>query len=413
MRGNEDMSQLTASEIALKDLGREIERIRREAAEQFKVAGNTEQEPANMRATLSNLLIVICEPCAKNTRMQIDAIIDTLAVQHPSRFFVVRCQTSENDHLTAETRSRCVQARSGAGICTEEVYLGIPASRADVVPNLLLSLLVPDIETVLLLLHDIEDLASHGFSPMVDSLASMVDVLMYDSATFSAYHNGIESIIALLAQEPSSGFQGAIARDVAWLRIKRWQELVIEQFVAQQFVPVPGEVRQLGITQYSLQQNRQILSPESALLLAWCLDCLHWSVCEAKKISQEKLSIRCENSDGQETSIVIETLETACPSELGDHIESVRIAAGAGAGSMEVSILRELVTQSAEVSVSVTADGSGSLQSCDYSVRRVPFTTPSYSEIISSRIGTQRIHSQRERCVQLAQILSEVVLESS
>ena len=400
------MSLLT-KDIQLSDVATAIDSIRKQAATLVDERVDASQEQTHMRATLSNLVVLVCEPCSKNISSHIDAVIATLAVQHPSRFFILRCLEGGSGGVSATVTSRCVLAQSGHGICTEEVSLKVTPQGAEVVPNFLLSLLVPDIETVLLLLNDPADLQQSGFGELVSRLSSMVDVLMYDSAAFEQYDTGVDSILKLLEQEPASGFSGASARDMAWLRLKRWQELLIEQFRAQKFVEVPGAVQKIRISQAS-RNPKDGVCPETVLLMSWFLECLDWSVERVSTTSSGEIVFNCADKQGNLVALeVISSVDTQRQFVNGDRVREVVVTTGAGTGNMRVAISRDSETPIAEIAVSVTADGSGSLASCDYSVRRVPFVVPGYDQIVSSRIVAQRVHTQRERCVHLAKDVAE------
>ena len=209
-----------------------------------KAHGEKDQS-MRIRATLSNIIMLLPPSPDKKINSRIDALIESLCIVHPSRFFIIEMLDSSADggDLRTAVSSRCVLASSGSHVCSEEIYISVKPAAAQHIPNLLLSNLVPDVAADLLLLGNplagdcpVEE---QGVLQLVAASDRMSDRVIFDSSRFESFGECLQSIIAQSsddAGQSSFGVSGIYSeqnykfRDVNWRRLRRWRSLVREQF---------------------------------------------------------------------------------------------------------------------------------------------------------------------------------------
>ncbi len=394
-------------EVPAGSLSKEIDRIRREASEldAEKEALLSGKAAPRVHATLSNLIILVSEQAPSVSEEVIEDLLTNLCVSHPSRFFLVKYD--EKAEMATAVSSRCVLANSGKHICSEEIFVTVGAEKYSPVPNLLLSLLVPDIQTVVLLLCDPTAEGStatnpDGFSGLFDGLASMSDVIVYDSSLFTQFAEGYRRVEQVRDLEPKPGFQGTIVRDANWARLRRWQELIVSQFSAQCFVE---DARNVQTMRFHQSGDTTRVAAEAILLAGWCAGNRGWNCDSIESRDDTKIVLSCRNASDNPTSIefVLDKSEGVAA------LQQVEIEVCTDGGQMVVSVKRE-ADQTAELSTHLSATASGQPDSCDFSVRKVPFARKPLDEIVSHRIGAQATnqHQQRGECeaVKIAELLA-------
>lgn len=317
---------------------RELVKIWREAAaadaaEESSAHSSGEIAP-RLRATLCNLILVGGAVTDSSVQRYVDSVITELCVAHPSRFFVVDLESelpavggggpeavSETSKLVQTgVSSRCVLANSGAHLCSEEVYVRATPAGVVVVPNLLTSLLVADVEVVLALVVDpllVNNLDSSApMDRLLVGLRPLVDKLVYDSSTFVDYRQSLECLLRFgrvgatsVTADGTLQFDGAhqvTVRDLNWQRTKRWRTLIAEQFSGQRFER--GEEAVAGVRLEACCDGdalgRGIVPADVLLLAGWFVASLRYKL-TGVRTGSGSLILQCQNTAGAERQIEI------------------------------------------------------------------------------------------------------------
>ena len=369
------------------------------------------------RVTLDNLVLLnrVSDHCV--SAEQIDRVIEEICFAHPSRIFVLdyiandeasSSNSAELKDLVARVGSRCMQAANGERVCSEEVYLKVPASGVAVVPNLITSLLVPDVQSTLVLMSDPLSFSERPkYYEFSDSLAAISDLVIYDSSLFKVFDRSYDRVAELRDLDPAPGFSERRIRDLNWGRIERWKALIAESFEAELIERSASSIREIRC---ETECNRfGSFSAESLLLLGWCL---------------AKLGLHCETTDkgaeGVQLSLLEQNenqlrfrLQSEAPSKLkflqDNSLEITLVRAGQSgnrcaanctsrlsflmnnsAGDFELTLKRDTNRSLCELSTNMSAESSGENTSCDLNLRTAPFRTPELSELLSARAADQR-----------------------
>jgi len=136
----------------------------------------------------------------------------------PSRAFVLVESDDRDDGAALEAwiSSHCVLGGHGKQVCCEQITLRARRDAGDALAAQLLSLLVPDLPTVLWWPDgDIE-------SRLLARIAREVDRLIIDSAAFTHAETGLRALAALAERGTATA---TTVDDVAWARLDAWREL--------------------------------------------------------------------------------------------------------------------------------------------------------------------------------------------
>ena len=284
-----------------------IGKLWREAAELDQA--KADDKKARIKATLSNLIMLADEESQSFICGSLDELITELCIGFPSRFFVVGLNSEE---LALETgvSSRCVLARSGSHVCSEEVYVRGGGSTADLIPNLLLSLLVPDVESTLLLLSDP---LGRGFDSNVilSSLSrskTWADRLLYDSSTFEKYGQSVSSLFDTFLSEGEGGAKlSTQIVDLQWLRLERWRSLIAEQFDSAALGDPRSDIARLGLRVKA--KGADSVPGDAFLLASWIVSALSWGCPNKAKVEANKVSWRLQTQERAAVELEIEWSE--------------------------------------------------------------------------------------------------------
>ncbi len=300
------------------NIAAELERIRQEA-----VRIDLEQDTANggaaaarFKVTLFNLIIFVSRHAQAVAADVIDELIGKLCISCPSRFFVIEygCDGAQaecvcDSKVVTSVSSRCVLANSGLHVCSEEVYLSVRPKSLPVVSNLLLSLMVPNASSVLLMLCDparklLNCWHAHAedrFVRLVQSMAKQCELMLYDSALFENYHESLDSL--LRQQESSLLPRGDLPhQDLNWQRTSRWRSLIAEQFDSHCFSDALGAIEQVRvISRTNEASSSSLLVPSPALIMAgWFVACLKWRVTDQSSRGEGSLiTVGCKAQSGK------------------------------------------------------------------------------------------------------------------
>lgn len=368
-------------------LGEELEHIRREAAkldaeQELKETGRS---TPRLRTTLANLIIFVSRHGWSVTDGAIDKLITELCISHPSRFFVVTyacdgaaAQCLCEGKVTTAVSSRCVLADSGAHICSEEVYINVRPKSLPVVSNLLLSLLVPNVNTVLIMLCDParkllgcwHENAEQRYITLVRSIAKECSLLVYDSLLFDNYG---ESLAALLQENGTSVLPGRECAhyDLNWGRIEKWRALVTEQFDAERMSSAVGNIKELRFVSSRRvgQREERHCSSEALLLAGWFMARLGWEAVDAQQQPGEAVAVSCQAPVGTRPVIRFSEEEQATRGDAAGSVSLIELVLE-GEEKKERIRLEQLTGQG---TIAVSLDPAATGGAHDSLVRRVPF----------------------------------------
>ncbi len=408
--------------VAPASLGGALERIRREAArvdserEALSKKGAT---AARVRSTLSNVIVLIVNQEQSTLGPAIDGLITELCIAHPSRFFIIEYLLGATGKNTISTgvSSRCVMTNAGLHVCSEEVYVEVPPDAVGVVRNLLLSLLVPDIDTVLfvgcdstLQSYGMNGASAEGFAQLIGSLRELADVVLFDSSALSDFTKGVEAVTSGLQEDDRIAF-----RDINWHRTKRWRSLIAEQFEGERASTTAAQISGVRFSYPKRKTERGAgICSETLLLAGWFTSCLGWKVKGKPSASGNASSsgegaafeLTCQDAQGSSPTLEFAGMESGeeVPATVG--LLSVDIFFNKAAAQHRIKIVRNVATATAEISVEGAAGGNNS----EIVMRRVPFSVEPLESIVISNLGSQRSTKDavdvRGRSLELAGVLT-------
>ena len=377
-------------EVDPSEIERELLRAWRDAAQdEVALPPNGDAPAARVRATLANFVILTSEGEA-DCSGAIDELISSLCANHPSRFFTLRLgdelASPGISPLRAAVSSRCVVARSGRRVCSEEVSLSFTASGARSVPNLLLSLFTADVPVVLLVRADVFHTA--GDSVLRDlflKLASLAQIVLYDSQGYSDYHSSVAAMFQLIGAEDQRGQWSPRAtplrlRDLNWYRSERWRLLIAEQFDSERFRRGVKSVRSLTLSCRAL--SPEDLPSKACLLSGWFCDALDWEPTRAERMTELSIRVFCRRKNLEGEGV----LEFACDGIVPAHSDSVAAIAISLLNeeqNLTLKIERDLREERATIAVeSPDQHYTESCSFCDFSLVRVPFRRATLEELL-------------------------------
>jgi len=173
------------------------------------VEGNASEELEQSRAKvcLANVVLLLGD----NSPLT-EELVTSITVRYPSRLFIVQ-NAANGEQLTAEVSSRCLRATTGTSVCSEEIYLYAGSKKCAALPNLILSLLVPDVPT-LLVYYD------PATKECFESLALLAEVCVVDSSKWASS----QEFLAWVRQQSAEIF------DVSWQRQAAWRHALKDCF---------------------------------------------------------------------------------------------------------------------------------------------------------------------------------------
>lgn len=385
MNQNQSSSPFIGIEVSPAEIEKALIKIWREAA-QDDVAKEKSQASgevsARVKATLANLIILEGDGPVRG--MELEELITELCLSFPSRFCIVRYRSgSAGAELKTGVSSRCMLARSGAHVCSEELYIGTGPGSVQHVPNLVLSVLVPDTPVVVLMSCDPSEEKDPQFHQLLLSLRHLSDRIILDSrhiknygATAGELLSDTSSLIGKGSFGCSSGIGGVSTsdlRDLTWHRMGRWRSLVTELFDGDR-ADAPARIEKLRIESDIPQSDLASGTiPINALLLAgWFAAKLGWQIIHGRVDStRAALVVDALSAAGKAISIEIASqaggkgIRRICAIELK--------FGGASPGSLTgARIERDHVGQTVEVSTTLSAVTEVAAQSAK---RLAPFAS--------------------------------------
>ena len=341
-------------------LADELTRIRREAAalDAERELAATGKAAPRVRATLSNFIVVSVDMYQPDRARRLNNLIESLCVIHPSRFFLVDFDVNwpwakageqgEADFFEAQVSSRCVLARSGMHVCSEEVLIRVGSPGVSSMANLLLSLLVPDIATVVMVFCDPEaDIIDAGqkraFFQLLSLFEGISSRLLYDSRSFDNYGasaGGVMSCRAWHSERQHSSFGkprdvSVSVLDLNWLRLAPWCRRMAERFEERMLSCRPEDVFRVEIRYEDPSAAGRV--PASVFLMAgWILAAFGWKLGEAERDAVEReYRVACLTAENKIAALHLKANGFAAGDREFSTITDCRILFGADPGAAD------------------------------------------------------------------------------
>jgi len=300
-------SDFRSTQVDPGSIGSALEKARKAAITGKSDNQGEESKPnkAGIRATLSNMIILVRGKCE-------EGLIEKLAENHPSRFFVIEYHNSLGEPLSTNVARRTVKGASGLLIQTEEIHIRVTPDSVKLVKNLILSHLVPDIETITLAIG----------KPSVDSRETLLrDDLISISDTFMG------SVLDTIERPSENSSLNSVRYSALFSpRISKWRSLIAEQFDSEEARKNLSALSSICITY--CEESANILPEEALLIASWILDSLKISPKEKLAGEDGKIIIKCRGlneSASKSAALPNETMLTFKASENNalSHISGV------------------------------------------------------------------------------------------
>jgi glucose-6-phosphate dehydrogenase assembly protein OpcA len=404
----------------------ELDKIRTATAAQdvAKEQQSTGSAGPRARATLSNLIILNAGAGSSSAASAIDHLINELCLSHPSRFFVVDCNLPETadpaeNGIATAVSSRCFLADSGAHVCSEEIYISVAKKSIAIVPNLLVSLLAPDVDVVLVVVGD-PGASSEDGKPRAEELLGIllkiVDRVIYDSLSCGTYSRGIRTLTdaaALGAHGGSSSRAFAeLARklsDMNWRRIKRWRSLIAEGFDAERLADSVPSISRITLTcrQPAAELQRGCAGADALLLAGWILHSLE--VYPEKNTASSSLSGLTLDCRGKGGAVQLEFAGESGPSLTDARVSAVEILAETADAVARMFVDRNQERGTAEISTGITDKRNDAKTSCEFSARNAPFPAETLDELVLANMVSRREDEQYVSALELSLRIAEII----
>lgn len=223
-------------------------------------------EAPKVRATLSNFILLSGSVDSSNND-RIEALLSEVSRLHPSRFFVIYYANSAIVPLSCVVKARELKSANGLAMQTEEISLTVNREGLGLIKNLILSHLVPDIETILVSPWSISE--SNELSDLVTKLLPIVDSYICDAPTTA------------LDKFVSENFHNFQSKFLSWTRTNKWRNAITEQFDS-----AFAQNALKSLDKIVINVTSATSTDEALFLSSWIVDSLgiHVKVGGAKKI---------------------------------------------------------------------------------------------------------------------------------
>jgi glucose-6-phosphate dehydrogenase assembly protein OpcA len=220
------------------------------------------------RTSVLTLVVVAGRPEVEERAL---ATIDQLAGRHPSRAIILAPSDPDGPaRLDARVSLACTIRQGGpTETCAERILLRAGGESARHLAGIVAPLLIHDLPAVIWWADD----APVG-SPLFRELAESADQVLVDSAAFR--DDGHERLAALAALIEAGS---PAVRDVAWVRLAPWRELLAGLFDHPLLLPETGSARSVRID--VLRPGMTLRMPRAALLAGWLEHAFGWTLRES------------------------------------------------------------------------------------------------------------------------------------
>jgi len=249
--------------------------IEQELTSLWKTEG--EGERAAIRACSCNLVVIAHD---REESELLPELLARVAEWHPCRSLIAYREDEIHDPLLpgssgmrAWIHAQCsVSMTGGPQTCCEAVTVGARGRSVADLPNILVSLLVPDLPVFLYW---------RSFRPedreLAEKMARFADLLIVDSHASKDDPQNRERLLSLLTSAP----EGLSVRDLNWSRLTAWRDLIAQFFD-------PPSLRRYAREISEVEILRTVASPaniptRTLLLTGWLASRLNWRRTSARR----------------------------------------------------------------------------------------------------------------------------------
>lgn len=339
-------------------------------------------ESPKVRSTLSNFILLYGADVDSSKSSSIDLLLLEVAKCHPSRFFVIQYDSSLSEPLTCSVKSRELKNSSGIALQTEEIFISVGTKGVALVKNLVLSHLVPDIETVLVFPKYSEK--SVDLNELTFQILPIVDSFICEAP---------DKYLREYIQDNMVSFR---SKYLAWLRIARWRNAISEQFDSTYSAHALKRLERI-----SIEISGSEIRDEALFLVSWILDCLGYKVDTSEPIGKEKplrIFLLKEECKPAELEFSFVTNPGLCGiSKLGFYMQ----------GDHGQNYVIESSYKSTEHSMQISTFGDHNSseeqghETCEFYVRKINCEALSESELVVNLLRSSTVQSHSETFLQL------------
>ena len=256
----------------------EVGKLERELAAMWLPA-NGEGKPAEAgtssdhgitRACVLNL-IVYATP--HEDAKAIDALLDEVAQQHPSRVLLLLADEKANaPRLEAYVSARCQVGEGGGAakqVCGEQVTIEAGGKSLETVGSAVEPLLVPDVP-VFLWWKDIP----HYEDKLFNRLVEMSDRVVLDSLAFDHPHEDLLRLAQIIRSHP----QFMLVSDLNWGRLTSWRMLIASFWDVPDYRPRLDQIERVVVEYDPPDVAQQEIAAQGLLIVGWLVSGLGWEI---------------------------------------------------------------------------------------------------------------------------------------
>jgi len=339
-------------------------------------------ESPKVRSTLSNFILLYGSDKDTTKNSSIDGLLLEVAKCHPSRFFVIQYDSSLAEPLTCAVKSSELKNSSGISLQTEEIFISVGDKGVALVKNLILSHLVPDIETVLVFPKYSQK--SEKLNDLTFQILPIVDSFICEAP---------DKYLRAFIRDNLVSFR---SKYLAWLRIARWRNAISEQFDATYSLQALE-----GLERISIEISGTEIQDETLFLVSWILDCLGYRIDKNEPIGDKKSFEIVLLKEGRQPAILelsFNAKSGLCGiSKIGFYMQ----------GDHGKNYVIESSYNSAEHTMQISTYGDHNSseeqehETCEFYVRKVNCEALSESELVVNLLRSSTMPSHSETFLQL------------
>jgi glucose-6-phosphate dehydrogenase assembly protein OpcA len=249
--------------------GIDVGKLEKELAAMWQsAAGDGAAEAGTTRVCVLNLIVYAAQ---QEDRAQIDALLDEVTAQTPSRAIVLVADREAADaRLEAYVSTRCqAESRGGKQVCGEQVTIEAGGAVLENVSTAIEPLLVADIP-VFLWWKDIPHYEDKLFSRLVE----LSDRVVIDSLAFDHPHEDLQHLAEMLRTHP----EFMRVSDLNWGRLTSWRTLLASFWDVPDYRPLLDQIDSLVVEYDPPDVSHEQLAPQALLVAGWLAARLGWQI---------------------------------------------------------------------------------------------------------------------------------------
>ena len=263
-------SQESAVSVSISK-GIDVGKIEKELAAMWKPADGSKEASAESGVTRACALNLLVYATLEDDRAAIDAMLDAVCEQHPSRTLILMADREASaPKLDAYVSTRCRMLGGGRRqICGEQVTIEAAGAALETVGSAIAPLLVPDVP-VFLWWKDIP----HYEDKLFNRMTAMADRIVIDSASFDHPHEDL-SRLAQIIQERSRGMS---VSDLNWGRLTAWRTLMASFWDVPDYLPHLEKIDRVVVEYDPPDALPAEIAPKALLAIGWLATRLGWQL---------------------------------------------------------------------------------------------------------------------------------------